>query len=477
MLRRVGYAHVEQGRLGQADQPSRLVDIVRRVPARHGEHPAWRQARHEVPPTLHRVKPILREREGANPGRCPRVDHAHLHEIELAIAPHAGEPAARFVHFQAHAREIGEVVEVAEAAGEVTDENRVELDAGDVAEAEQIGGQQVAPAAHPDDRRAALVTNVIGEAGDVVFEKIHLLQIAAEAIHRGPRIAVDVHVALIDLGFRHGRRGAPHCRRFVHGLLGADARIRIPLHVFANAGVLGLAFGEGQQQSMRMNRCIAEREQREHHEEHAGPMQHAQPARQNDRPRFRIAAAAREGEGRRRAERADHQHGRHTIERAHQHQRAEATEGGAGEVKAVDQPDRPGTARQRQRDAHAGENIGRHQRGDQLKPEHGRQDEAESGVEQNRRDQNDGRQHDGDGERRGDPAQIRQQTLGREEFLVEVDDERTGGHAEHRHADGEEGEMIVTDHRQNARLDDLQHENACAQEKQSAEESDFSGHQ
>src|SRR5262249_40981462 len=54
---------------------------------------------------------------------------------------------------------------------------------------------------------------------------------------------------------------------------------------------------------------------------------------------------------------------------------------------------------------------------------------------------------------------------------------RAGGHAEHRHANCEKCQMIEADNRQNARLHDLQHQNAHADQEETHKELHLLCHQ
>src|SRR5262249_23786428 len=102
-------------------------------------------------------------------GSGPRVDHAHLQEVETAIASGACEPAARFVDFERYPGQVCKMIEVAKPAREQTHKDRIELDAGHVAKTEHIGRQQVPSAANTDHCRASTVADVISEIGNVVF--------------------------------------------------------------------------------------------------------------------------------------------------------------------------------------------------------------------------------------------------------------------------------------------------------------------
>src|SRR5215475_13157355 len=106
------YSEIEERRLGKAEQPACFARVIGRIPSRSGEHAVRCETGEEAPPALDGVESVLRQRESPDPGRCPSVGHAHLHEIELLAAASACEPAARLIHLQLDARKGGEAVEV-----------------------------------------------------------------------------------------------------------------------------------------------------------------------------------------------------------------------------------------------------------------------------------------------------------------------------------------------------------------------------
>ena len=124
---------------GQADDAAELDRRTRRVPPGHGEQAVRRERREKSLPALDRIEPVLREREGAGAGGRPGVDHAHFDQVEFLRGPR--EPAPTVVDHEAHAREVGNAGVGAQLGGirEQVDEDGIELDAGDVAEPEQMG--------------------------------------------------------------------------------------------------------------------------------------------------------------------------------------------------------------------------------------------------------------------------------------------------------------------------------------------------
>ena len=152
-------------------RPSSTVECGR-VPAGYGEQAIRIQGGEKGLPTLDRIEPVLREREGAGTSGGPCVDHAHLDQVEFLLCPR--EPAPAVVDDEAHSRQVGDAGIAAQLGRirEEVDEDGIELDAGNVAEAKQIGRQHVTPAADTDDSGAPAVAGVVGEIGDVVAQEI-----------------------------------------------------------------------------------------------------------------------------------------------------------------------------------------------------------------------------------------------------------------------------------------------------------------
>src|SRR5919199_5214074 len=112
-------------------------------------------------PTFNGVEPVLREREGTGPRCRPGIHQAHFDQVEPFLC--AGEPAARLIDEETCSGDVGQPVVVAELSGQPPDENRIELDAGDIREAEIMCREEVASTAHTDDRRTAMVAYGVGE--------------------------------------------------------------------------------------------------------------------------------------------------------------------------------------------------------------------------------------------------------------------------------------------------------------------------
>ena len=265
----------------------------------------------EGAPALDRVEPVLRQREGAGAGRGPGVDHAHLHEV-VALAG-AGEPAARLVGHEPDAGNRRDLVVIGEAMLEQVDEDRIELDPGHVAEAEIFRRQHVAAAADADDRRAALVADRVGEAGDVVFEEAELAEIAVETVEVAAGRAVDRQMAVLRVGSGTPGAGSHSCAGPVR--LGETLIRENEFQPDEDAArVLDLVLHHGELEPVRLDRGVAEREGGERERQR----------RRAEEPR----QAGGEREGRRRgaggAVRALEAGGAGRRQRAHQEQRRDA---------------------------------------------------------------------------------------------------------------------------------------------------------
>ena len=191
-------AEFHQGGDGQADDTAELDRRARRVPTGHREQAVRRERREKGLPALDGIEPVLREREGAGAGGRPGVDHAHLDQVEFLLGPR--EPAPAVVDHEAHARKVGDAG-ISPQLGRVreeVDEDRIELDAGDVAESEQMGRQHIASAADPDDGGAPAVAGVVGEIGDVVAQEIEMTGRVGVPGHPCPGHPVDGQFALLD---------------------------------------------------------------------------------------------------------------------------------------------------------------------------------------------------------------------------------------------------------------------------------------
>src|SRR3954454_448219 len=145
-------------------------------------------------PAFNSVETVLRERECTSPGGRPGVDQAHFDQVEPFLC--ASEPAARLVHEEMGSGNIGQLVVVAKLPSQPLDEDRIELDAGDIREAEIMCREHVAPTAHTDHRRTAMVADGVGEIRHVVFQEPERREVSVEAIHGGGGSAVYSHAHL-----------------------------------------------------------------------------------------------------------------------------------------------------------------------------------------------------------------------------------------------------------------------------------------
>ena len=152
----------------------------------------------ECSPAFEGVEAVFAEAEGSCSGGGPGVDHAHLDEVEFFVG--AGEPTAGVVDVELEVGDGAEVAEVAEdgVAGVEVDEDGIEFDAGDVGDAEVMGGHDVASAADSDDGGFMDVGKTIGQADEVVLQERDGLWSAIVVEHVGARGAVDVQAGLGD---------------------------------------------------------------------------------------------------------------------------------------------------------------------------------------------------------------------------------------------------------------------------------------
>src|SRR5207302_195652 len=150
---------------------------------------------------------------------------------------------------------------------------------------------------------------------------------------------------------------------------------------------LNRALGEGECETVRGDRPIDGREGGEANKQNSGPTEQ-RPFRRRRGGTFDRPRSTPEQKGGGGAERGNRQQSRNAVNEVQQRERAEAAGGGAREVAAVDETDRPRAARERERNAHAGEHVGWQQRGDQLEPQHRREEDSDRSVEQHGRYQN-----------------------------------------------------------------------------------------
>jgi hypothetical protein len=177
-----------------------------------------------------------------------------------------------------------------------------------------------------------------------------------------------------------------------------------------------------------------------------------------DRPAGRHAPEARSGEEQPpgRDENRDPEHRRRPAHQVKQPQGPETAESRAEQIDPVDHADREGAAGQGEADHDPGEEERQRERDGELGPDderHGRGGQARDDGQLHQQGQ-DGCQ--GEAERCG--AQVKRQLLRSVPLRAKVDPDRSGGEAEHRDADDEEGEVIPGRDGDDPGLDDLQHQ-------------------
>ena len=164
----------------KADQSPGLVHFARRVPAAHREQAAWVEPTEKALPGLDRVKTILREREGAGARRRPGIDEAHLDDIEGARC--ARKPAARLVDFELHSIQCRDRGVIGKATLQDVDDDRIDLDARHVTQAEEALRQDVPAATDADHGTCLQVRNGIGEVGHVIAQEPQAREVSIEAV-------------------------------------------------------------------------------------------------------------------------------------------------------------------------------------------------------------------------------------------------------------------------------------------------------
>src|SRR6185503_10951362 len=127
------------------------------------------------------------------------VHQAHLNHVKKIPAP--GQPASTLVGDKAHARNSGEISKRKQPVRLrlQIDENWIEFYRGDLFETEQCRRQNVPPAADADDDTAFAARQKIAEIGDVVLEKLDVVEIPVKTIGRRAGVAVDEQIHLFDL--------------------------------------------------------------------------------------------------------------------------------------------------------------------------------------------------------------------------------------------------------------------------------------
>ncbi len=452
-------AEFHQGGDGQADDAAELDRRARRVPTGYSEQAVRIQRGEKCLPALNGVEPVLRERECAGTGGGPGIDHAHFDQVEFLLGP--CEPAPAVVDHEARSRQVGDAGVGAQLGRirEEVDEDGIELDAGNVAEPEQMGRQHIAPAADPDDGGAATVAGVVGEIGYVVAQEIQAAGCVGVLRHPRPRHPVDGHIALLERDVaRRRRRGPPEKRRAHDGDRHSDAGKRIPLDVIDIAeriepaeldhDGLQAGIGHGIQAGKR---CQAD----------------------GDETRFAENAPVQDGAGRNwlgggtakapggdRGQGRYHEHGRRRVHPCQQSQRGEAAGRGAEQVDAIGDAYREATACQGERHRNTADRERCREQHNGLEPEHdvGRPCHAWQG-----RGELQGKAG-GDAQREGRryPRQEGVDVPRIHVIELVVDDQGAAGEPQHGHADREERHVVERNDGKDARLDDLNHQDGHA---------------
>jgi hypothetical protein len=217
----LGGAVRKKCRNGKANQSPGLVHFARRIPAAHREQAVRIEPTEKAPPCLDRIKAILSEREGAGTRRRPGIDQAHLDDIERAWC--ACKPAARLVDLELHPIQYRDRCIVRKVMLQDVDDDRIDLDACYVTDAEEALRQHVPAATHADHGTCLQVRNGIGEVGHVIAQEPQTLEVSIEVVQGSAGAAVDLQRSLLDGRVRHARRGAEHRRRFRLVLTDGDA--------------------------------------------------------------------------------------------------------------------------------------------------------------------------------------------------------------------------------------------------------------
>ena len=175
------------------------------------------------------------------------------------------------------------------------------------------------------------------------------------------------------------------------------------------------------------------------------------------------------------AERADQEQGGHCVHQGQHDEHGETTGRRADQVDAVDQRHRPRAAGQGKRNRHPCEEIRDQQDQDQLEPQQQRHRQCREekfvrDIQHYGRNEHQSGNYHGKSECRGNPNHIFQQALAWKPRFPEINKERAARHSEHRHAYGEESQVVIGDDRQNPSLDDLKHQPAHADQEQACEE-------
>src|SRR3712207_1388220 len=98
MSLRILDAELLERRDREADHTARLVNLAGSIPATYGEHALRIQPFEKEPPRLNGIEAILRQRERASSCGRPRINEAHLDDIEESIG--ASKPASRLINLK-----------------------------------------------------------------------------------------------------------------------------------------------------------------------------------------------------------------------------------------------------------------------------------------------------------------------------------------------------------------------------------------
>ena len=165
----LGGAVRKKCRDGKADQSPGFVHFARCIPAAHRKQAVRIDPTEEALPCLHSIKAVLSEREGAGTRRRPGIDQAHLDDIERAWC--ACKPAARLVDLELYPIQYRDRCIVRKVVLQDVDDDRIDLDACHVTQAEEALRQYVPAAAHADHGTCFQVRNGIGEVGHVIAQE------------------------------------------------------------------------------------------------------------------------------------------------------------------------------------------------------------------------------------------------------------------------------------------------------------------
>src|SRR6476620_7018225 len=133
---------------GKADQSPGLVHLARRIPAAHREQAVRIEPTEKALPSLDCLQTVLGEREGTGTRRRPGIDQAHLDDIERTWC--ACKPTARLVDLELHPIQYRDRCIVRKVVLQDGDDDRIDLDAGHVTQAEEALRQYVSATTDAD---------------------------------------------------------------------------------------------------------------------------------------------------------------------------------------------------------------------------------------------------------------------------------------------------------------------------------------